>query len=234
VTGLSTDTTGEDEVPGMCFTLRRMRQWRVRLLTVLIVGGVTSAIAACTSSSGGDPTLTPGPPSTTSAPSSPSATPSPTGPATTGPNVRPGEQPPVLISQAKKHNSTGALFFAHYYMQVVDWTIATNSTYLLEKITLSSCQTCRRTISSVDGYAKQGAHATGGRLTIGESKLVHGSWDVKSDYVVDIKFVQGPITIVYKDAPPSVEASAAASQGSYVFVSWVGGAWKIVEEESDS
>src|SRR5262249_41295739 len=118
----------------MCFTLLCMRQWRVRLLTVLIVGGVASAIAACTSSGGGHPTFTPGPPSTTSAPSSLSATLSLTGPATTGPNVRPGEQPPVLTVEAKRHNATGALFFAGYYMRVVDWTIATNDTYLLRQI----------------------------------------------------------------------------------------------------
>src|SRR5262249_25256395 len=144
----------------LCFTLLRMRQWRVRLLTVLIVGGVTSAIAACTSSSGGDPTLSPGPPSTsTRASTSPSGTPTPTGPATTRPNVRPGEDPPVLIPEAKEHNSTGALFFAQYYMRAKDWSLATMDTFFLRQISLPSCSSCKEWEGAIEKYVRQRAYA---------------------------------------------------------------------------
>jgi hypothetical protein len=110
----------------------------------------------------------------------------------------------------------------------------TDDSYLIKQISLPSCQTCKRWIGIVDGYVKQGAYAKGGRLTIGECKLVEGSWDVKSDYVVDCKFTQAPVAVIYKNGQSSTQASKPTSQGSYVFVSWVNGGWKIVEEEADS
>ncbi|MDT4945157.1 MAG: hypothetical protein QOH14_1890 [Pseudonocardiales bacterium] len=72
--------------------------------------------AACTGG-GATRTSTPPPPDTPSASanSSPSPSPSRTGPLSTGPNVRPGEKPPVLPEAAKEHSPGGALVFAGYY-----------------------------------------------------------------------------------------------------------------------
>jgi hypothetical protein len=141
----------------------------------------------------------------------------------------------VLIAEGRKHDSTGALIFAGYYMRAKDWSLATMDTYTLKQIALSSCQTCKRWNQVVDKYAAQGAHVKGGRLVIGETKLVEAQHaDVKSDYIIDVKFTQEPDVVVRPGAAPSTEATKPERQGSYIFVSWVAGTWKVVEEESDS
>src|SRR5207244_3432701 len=135
-------------------------------------------------------------------------TPSQTGPLTTGPNVRPGEKPPVLKAIAKQHTSIGAMAFAQYYIQAKDWSIATMDTYLLKQIALPSCTTCKEWNQVIDGYAAAHAYAKGGRLTIGEVRLVTASHtDVNSDYIIDVKFTQDPDVIISPSAAPSTESS---------------------------
>jgi hypothetical protein len=215
-----------------------MREWRVGLFSTLIVGGVVALTAACTSGGGasGEPTTTPSVPAlSTPLTTSSSSTASQTGARTTGPNVRPGEEPPVLTAEAKQHNQTGALFFALYYMRAKDWSLATMDTYLLKQTSLPSCTTCRAWVQTVEKYASEGAYAKGGRLVIGEARLIFAAHaDVKSDYIVDIKFVQQPDVIVRPSTPLSTDLTRPESQGSYVFVSWVGNRWRVVEEEADS
>lgn len=213
-----------------------MRQRRVQLLSAISGCVVAAGLAACTSSGGSTNTFSPAPPSTTptSHPTSASPTPTRTGPATTGRNVRPGEEPPVLTVEAKKHNADGALFFAQYYMRAKDWSLATMDTYLIKQISLPTCTTCKDWEDAIDKYAKQGAYARGGRLTIGASTLVTGVGPIKSDYVVDIKYSQAADVIVYPTGPPSTDLKRTVDGGSYVFVSWGGVGWRIVEEESDS
>jgi hypothetical protein len=133
------------------------------------------------------------------------------------------------------HDSTGALFFAGYYMKAKDWSIATMDTYLLKQISLPACTTCKAWDRVIEDYAAKGAYARGGRLTVGEVSLVTATkTDVRSDYIVDVKFTQAPDVIIAPHSAPSTENTKPIDDGSYVFVSWVNGRWKVVEEESDS
>lgn len=224
--------------PCLCSMLPAMRLRRGQLLTVTIGLGV-AVLAACSSSGGGatdTPTLPP-PTSapTSSAPTTPSPTPSQTGPLTTGPNVRPGEKPPIYKAIAKQHNNLGAMAFAQYYIQVIDWSIATTDTYLLRQISAPTCKACKRWINDLDQLAAEHGYVKGGRLTIGEVRRVDAiKTGVKSDYIVDVKYVQAPDVIIYPHAAPSTDNSKPVNTGSYVFVSWRDGAWSVIEEEDDS
>ena len=91
---------------------------------------VTLVAAAC---DGGAPTPPPSysVASVAAAPSTAAPSSSPTSPATTGPNVRPGERPPVMPAAAKQHTQEGALAFATFYIKALDWAIAATDPQLL-------------------------------------------------------------------------------------------------------
>ena len=162
------------------------------------------------------------------------ASPTPTGPLTTGPGVLPGEKPPVLTAEAKKHTSTGALAFAVYFVKALDWSVATNDAYLVQQIAAPRCTACARDINAVTTLRKQGAVETGGRTTILSSRLVAGTFKIKSDFVIQIVTHDDAIVIVRPSASPSTAAPEDDHDVSLVFVSWAGGQWRVVEEGAPS
>ena len=92
---------------------------RIGLAALLVVA--TLLAAAC---NGGAAESSPTSSATSMPVSSPTAKPSssPAGPATTGPNVRPGERPPIMPAAAKQHTQEGALAFAGYFIKALDWS----------------------------------------------------------------------------------------------------------------
>lgn len=160
--------------------------------------------------------------------------PSRTGPLRTGPGVRPGETPPVLSESAKQHTPTGALLFADYFVRALDWSVATNDTYLLAQISAPSCTACQRDINAVVTLRREGAHERGGRTKLISSQLVAGAFKVRADYVVEIVTKDDAIVVVRPEAAPSTVAPAVARDRSFVFVSWHGGRWRVVEEAAPS
>jgi hypothetical protein len=160
-------------------------------------------------------------------------TPSPTGPLTTGPGVLPGEKPPVMSADAKQHTPAGALAFAAYYFKSLDWSFATNDTFLLKQITSSRCSACRRYITALDGLS-DGERLTGSRITIVSDRLVTGRFNVKSDEVVEFVVNDQAAILLKPSSPPSTVAPAATHDKSLVFVSWLAGTWKVVEEGAPS
>lgn len=205
---------------------------RVRFMAVLAVVAVLGA--AC--GGGGHQSPSSGPQPTTGATStttSPAPSPRRTGPLSTGPGVQPGEKPPVLGTAAKQHTPAGALAFAEYYMRALDWSFATNDPYLLKQISSPTCPACDRYIAALDGLA-QSEHLTGSRITIISDRLVTGTFKVKSDAVVEFVLNDEAAVLVKPSAPPTTVAPAVSHDESLVFVSWMSGAWKIVEEGSPS
>jgi hypothetical protein len=192
--------------------------------------------AACTGG-GATRTSTPPPPDTPSAsattPSpSPSPSPSRTGPLSTGPNVRPGEKPPVLPEAAKEHSPAGALVFAGYYFKALDWSIATNDPYLVAKISDPTCGSCKRYIHGLNELAATSSRQNGGRIRLRSAKLVSGSFRFKSELVVDADVSEDQAVLVRPSQAPST--TSAARYDSLVFVSWRNSGWRIIEEASAS
>jgi hypothetical protein len=173
-------------------------------------------------------------PTPTSSSSTPvTASPTPTGPLTTGPGVLPGEKPPVLSAEAKQHTPTGALAFAVYYFKALDWSFASNDAYLLRKIGTATCSACNRYITALDGLAAS-ERLTGSRITIVSGRLVAGSFKVKSDEVAEFVLNDQAAVLTKPSAPPSTVAPAATHDHSLVFVSWIDGGWKVIDEGSPS
>jgi hypothetical protein len=198
----------------------------VAIVTVLAVLG-----AGC--GGGGHAHKSSDPAPTSSGSTSVSPSPTPSGPLTTGPGVLPGEKPPVLSADAKQHTPAGALAFAAYFVKALDWSIATNDAYLLKQVAGPGCTACARDINAVAALHRRGAKESG-RTTLLSSKLVTGTFKVKSDFVVEIVTHDDPIVITRPGAAPSTAAPEDNHDVSLVFISWVGNSWRIVEEGAPS
>jgi hypothetical protein len=157
----------------------------------------------------------------------------PTGPLSTGPGVLPGEKPPVLSDAAKQHTSAGARAFAVYYIRALDWSFATNDTYLLEEVSSPACPACNRYIAALNGL-RDGEQLTGSRITIVSSRVVTGTFAVKSDAVVEFVLNDEAAVIARQSSPPTTVAPAVRHDKSLVFVSWRSSGWQVVEEGSPS
>jgi Family of unknown function (DUF6318) len=205
---------------------------RTRFLAIGLIAGM---LAACTSSKA-DPDPTPTPPVGTTASSSTVATspsPSHTGPLTTGPNVRPGEKPPVFPALAKQHTADGALAFAAYYFDAYDWGYATNDPSLVASIAGSNCKGCAKYVQALNSLRARHAVMTGGRITVLSRGLRTGHFNYKSDYVVRVRLDEEPIVIHVPNSQPSTAAPAVQGYVTYLFVSWTQSRWKVVEEAAD-
>ena len=153
-------------------------------LAAVALSAVVGLTTACTSGDGADPSTIPAPSSTTTTPASPS--PSRTGPLTTGPNVAPGEKPPVMSTVARQHTAAGALSFAQYYYRAFDWGYATNDPYLVQQISDQNCRACNRYITTLQALARAGGHVQNGRIRVKSARLTTGQFTVNSDYVADV------------------------------------------------
>lgn len=190
--------TRSHDVPPVRHDLRVRRAW-----VILIVG---LAAAGCTSSGGSkssppsvssDPS-TPASSSavTSTAPPSPTVSPTPTRTApatptvppdvpTTGPNMKPGEKPPVMPLVATTHTPAGAKAFAEFFIRTIDWAYATNSAKYMRHYYEASCIECRSAADAVDKAVREGHHFIGDRFTIRRSAVLNSS---NASTVVDVYF----------------------------------------------
>lgn len=182
-------------------------------------------VAGCTGSDGTDVPTTP-PNSASSTPTTP--TPSRTGPLTTGPGVQPGEKPPVLSAEARKHTPTGALLFAQYYFLAFDWGYATTDPYLVSKISAPGCSACTRYVNALRDLRRRGGYVTRGRVTVRSGRLVIGEFKIDSDFVVRVVVDEQPVVVNMPSSSPSTAAPALKQDPSLVFVSWLQNGWKVV------
>lgn len=164
---------------------------------------------------------------TASPTSSPS--PSPSEPLTTGPNVRPGEKPPEYPALARRHTAQGALAFAAYYYEAFDWGYATNDPYLVSKLSERGCVGCRRYMNGLRSLRASGGVLRGGRLGIVERGLRYGRFNYQSDYVARVVVNEGRIVITRPSKPRRTVEPPLHNYVQYVFISWLGDGWKVVE-----
>jgi Family of unknown function (DUF6318) len=200
----------------------------VQKLIMAAVAAGSLVVAACSGDSHAQT-----PPSSHSPSASshvPSPTPSRTGPLPTGPGVRPGETPPLPNSLALEHSEAGALQFAAYYVQTLDWSFATTDSYLLKRVSATSCKACARYEKSLDDLRSSGGYVSGGRFRMTTALLVPNSSRIASEYVVQVVLVQQPVTIHRLSASPSAVTARAQTTTSRVYVSWIGTGWRVVEE----
>lgn len=200
-------------------------------------------LASCTSH--GDPAAPPtsGAPSPSMSPSSspssssapaPTASPARTGPLTTGPGVRPGEKPPVESAIAKQHTAAGALLFARYFIEALDWSIATNDTYLIEQVSSPRCTACDNYISGFEQLRSKNEFERGGRISVGASRIVQGVFRTKADYVIEFGLRDSGAVVMGTASPTPFATTTASVYRSLVFVSWTGRGWQVLEQGAPS
>jgi len=157
-----------------------------------------------------------------------SATPTHTGLPTTGPNVRPGEIPPVRSVDSLKHDITGALYFAEYYAKAYDWAVATNDASPVAQISAANCDACNQFIASMSTLIKQQHTLIGARLTLISSLVQYKTYDIAADFVVQIKTRQN--TAIERDAQGhQVSSHPGETDDSLVFVVWTKAGWRVRE-----
>jgi hypothetical protein len=142
---------------------------------------VVMALAACDGSgSGGDPSspvrtspagsVSGSVPPVTVSHSGPPRPAGPTVPAdvpTTGPNLRkPGEKPPVMPLEATQHTQDGAVAFAKFFIQTIDWGFATTSGAYMRHYATKTCTSCAALANGMDAVRAKGNHYLGGRFSV--------------------------------------------------------------------
>ena len=163
-------------------------------------------------------------------PSAAATSPRPTSPATGGLNLRPGDKPPVLAAAAKTHTAAGAKSFATYFVQAVDWGLATTDPYLISAISAPSCRACAGYIQGLTAMRARGDSVHGARIQVVSATALRGTLPVKADYGVEL--------VIREDAPAAASTGSAAPSTdtranqdyARVYLDWTAGGWQVVEE----
>lgn len=208
-----------------------MRFWRIALVTLVLGSAV-----GCTSDGGAGPSGSPAQSSSsasaTSLPPS-SAAPTPKSSAatvpTSGPNVRPGEKPPVLTALGHKNSRAGAADFSLFWFQALDWGYATTNSALAKKLFLPQCSDCARLASAPDQAGRAAHHFSGGRLSVSTRRVVVDDFRHPGTTVLDVAVSAEPLkTLDSKNRIVSTEPGI----GKIVYrlwLAWSANSWAVLD-----
>ena len=157
------------------------------------------------------------------APSTPSV-------ATTGPNTRPGEKAPVLPTLAKSNSRPGALLFAAYWIQALDWGYATTDSTLAYSLYAPSCDGCTRFLhSTIDITRQKNQHFRGGRISVTATDLVPTDGHAGATNIVDVTVQQTAMKVISASGAV-VESSMPIKDGLFrTWLKWDGATWVVVD-----
>lgn len=207
----------------------------VRMHYMGALAAVVGLATGCGGSSDPRPSPSPTPVSSASWPSrpaSPSVSAPRTGPLTTGPNVQPGEKPPVLPAEALQHTASGARIFGVYFVKALDWSIATTDPYLLRPIASPSCKACSRYVTDLASLQAEGGYIRGGRIRLRSYLLSSNRNDPTAEYKLAVRLTQEPDVVVRPSVSPSTDNAQPISYESNIFLAWDRSAWRVVELEA--
>ena len=156
--------------------------------------------------------------------------PRPTSPATVGLSLRSGEKPPKLAAAAKTHTAAGAKSFATYFLQAVDWGLATTDPYLISAISAPSCRACAGYIQSLTAMRARGDTIRGARIQVVSAAVMRGSLPVQAEYGVQLVIrEEASVAASTGSAAPSTD-SRANQDYARVYLDWTAAGWQVVEE----
>ena len=215
--------------PKKCATLSAMQighSWRVVALGLLCAAvGLTGCGGSSKAAHPVTPTSTFSDPRGTGSPASSTPT-----VATTGPNVRPGEKPPVLPPAGKTNTTVGELEFAAYWMEAVDWGYATTDSTLAKSLHAPSCTGCARFLQNIiDSTRQKDQHFRGGRISVTGTDLKASDGHAGATAIVDVTVQQGAMKVL--DASGAVVDSAPAIKNGLfrTWLRWNGVGWVVVD-----
>lgn len=148
------------------------------------------------------------------------------------PNARPGERPPLLDPDARRHAAVGALTVGLYLYAALDWANATNNPAGLVPISGSHCLTCRAWIKA--RRRLRGPHETliGGRITVRTYALQPNTYDEPGEYALHVTLDQTPIVLRWPSKSRRVDRGVHGFR-ALVFLAWRHHRWVVVEVFKD-
>ena len=210
-----------------------------------MIAAISAAMVAAGCTSGNDVravTLPPSSAATVSAsatagtPTSSPPAPAPAVPADvpgTGRNLlRAGEKPPVMPLAATRHTSGGAVAFAVFFAQTIDWGYATSDPAYMNHYFQPTCLECVNLRNGLNTARKKSAYYRGARVTIKRANLgaVGGPDGAERSVVVDASVTS--FDVVDKNGI-SLAAGPPLSQVRQEFwLSWRAGGWTTVDLRS--
>ena len=215
----------------------------MRIVSALVCLLTASVLVSCSSAASGRGHVTAGesrtPPAGAARPEEPAVSaegsrePLPHGtPLPSGPNVRPGERPPVLPPAARNRTQPGARAFAEYFVQTYDWSIATNDYGALISTITADCWVCLALIDEIESF-EPGEHIEGGRTAATAIGVYPAPRDpeVEPDYLVRLRAHKEASTVVGGD-PADSDPEPAHDGVISVLVKWIDGEWRAVGVDS--
>jgi hypothetical protein len=147
---------------------------------------------------------------------------------TTGPNLRePGERPPVMPLEATQHTQDGAVAFAKFFIQTIDWAYATTSTTYMRHYFQPGCVTCKSIQAGIDDAAAKHRHFQGDRFSIGAARDVAA--DATYGAEISLLLPVAVTTVAVIDASGQfVSGEPALHLKERVWLAWIDGAWWVV------
>jgi hypothetical protein len=194
---------------------------------------VTLAAVGCTADPKPNTSTVPPTPAASSSPrsSTPSVAPRPTVPAdvpTTGTNLlAKGEKPPVMPASALQHTDAGAVAFAKFYLQTIDWGFATTNAAYMRHYYDKQCVRCQILDDAITSVQRANQRFIGGRSHItrvntfaaktnGSDLIVDTISDIDSYTAVDGHGNIHSADIAHKDFPEKIG------------VKWNGSEWRVL------
>ncbi|WP_375479640.1 DUF6318 family protein [uncultured Jatrophihabitans sp.] len=203
-------------------------RWRgASALVALLVAGCTggsgsSAPSSATSESSASSSFLPA--STTVPVSTSPAVP------TTGPNVRPGEKPPLLPGVGKRDSAAGAITFAQFWVETLDWGYATTSSTLSRAWFAPSCTDCALLMRNFDEPRAAGDHFVGGRLSLRSAQLAPTGGQFNASRAVDVSFTAAKARLVNASGE-TVSSSPATREVTFrLWLARSGSRWLVVQK----
>jgi hypothetical protein len=148
---------------------------------------------------------------------------------TTGPNLlHKGERPPVMPALATKHTPAGAVAFAKFFIQTIDWAYATTNTAYMRHYYVNACVTCRSIDQAITRAAKRGRHFVGDRLSVIAVRDVNRAVTDGPELSLTVDIAVGSVRVVDAEGR-QIDRQPALTIHDFVALYWSAGAWTVQE-----
>jgi hypothetical protein len=137
----------------------------------------------------------------------------------------PGDVVPTFTLAMFKNDENGALAAAHYYVDGLNWALATlDPRSYLAICDASRCKSNARDIT--DAYKAKGQYVKGARGSLDGASLFAAPKSSGAKWIVRVKVSIHPGSLVASDGKP-VKKQGASEERLDVYARWSGRMWRI-------
>ncbi|MGH8961173.1 MAG: DUF6318 family protein [Jatrophihabitantaceae bacterium] len=129
--------------------------------------------------------------------------------------------------EATQHTQPGAIAFAKFFIQTIDWAYATTSTSYMRHYFAPGCVTCKSIQAGIDQAHAKGRHFIGDRITITSVTHVESTREHGAEYRMVVAFDVTSVEVVDSHGR-FVDGDRALKLQNQVSVRWAGNSWVVV------